>query len=97
MAYNRHAKHLYRFKINEADFKIKLGINIWGTEKTGPGFKEGWAITQRQWTKVTADTGVGDPKLATAEKGRKYLTACVHKLANFLTELHQTSNENLYV
>ncbi|NND05910.1 MAG: creatininase family protein [Saprospiraceae bacterium] len=61
------------------------------------GFREGWAVTQRQWTKVTADTGVGDPKLATAEKGKKYLADCAQKLAHFLTELHQTSNEDLYM
>lgn len=60
------------------------------------GFKEGWAVTQRQWTEVTADTGVGDPKLATAEKGRKYLDDCCEKLALFLTELDKTPNDELY-
>jgi len=30
---------------------------------------EGWAWAERQWTKVTRDTGVGNPALATAEKG----------------------------
>ena len=36
-------------------------------------FREGWAWTPRQWTKVTADTGAGNPALATAAKGKKYL------------------------
>ena len=69
-----------------------------GYEKKIPlsGFKEGWAVTQRQWSKVTADTGVGDPKLATAEKGGKYLDDCIEKLAFFLSELDKTANDELY-
>ena len=60
------------------------------------GFKEGWAVTQRSWTQVTKDTGVGDPKAASAEKGHKYLEACTTKLAEFLVELDQTPNGDLY-
>jgi creatinine amidohydrolase len=60
------------------------------------GFTEGWAVTQRAWTKVTDDTGVGNPKKATAEKGRLYLEACSAKLAAFFSELHQTSSDQLY-
>nr|HPI80667.1 creatininase family protein [Cyclobacteriaceae bacterium] len=37
--------------------------------------QEGWAWAERQWTKVTADTGVGDPRKASAEKGEKYFKA----------------------
>ncbi len=61
------------------------------------GFVEGWATTQRQWSKVTRDTGVGDPKLATANKGKRYLQACAEKLARFLVELDTTPNEKLYL
>ncbi len=60
------------------------------------GFKEGWATSQRRWTKVTADTGVGDPKLATAAKGEAYLEAITHKLSRFLIELTRTANDDLY-
>ena len=60
------------------------------------GFEEGWAVTQRAWTKVTKDTGVGNPALATAEKGSKYLDACSRKLAHFFHELNNTSNGDLY-
>ena len=61
------------------------------------GFKEGWAVTQRSWTKVTDDTGVGNPKAATAEKGSRYLEACSEKLATFFYELDQTPSGQLYV
>lgn len=60
------------------------------------GFSEGWAVTQRAWTKVTEDTGVGNPRKATAEKGRKYLEACSDKLAKFFHELNITDNSKLY-
>jgi len=60
------------------------------------GFKEGWASSQRTWTQVTADTGVGDPAQATAAKGKKYLEDCAKKLAKFLVELDATPNSELY-
>lgn len=60
------------------------------------GFQEGWATSQRQWTQVTDDTGVGNPSQATAEKGEKYLQACVKKLAEFFLELAQTPNQEMY-
>ncbi len=59
-------------------------------------FKEGWAYSQRLWTKITEDTGVGNPKGASAEKGVKHLDACVGKIGNFLFELSETELEDLY-
>ena len=32
--------------------------------------REGWAWAERKWMQVTKDTGVGDPRKASAEKGR---------------------------
>ncbi|MEO1450343.1 MAG: creatininase family protein, partial [Bacteroidota bacterium] len=49
--------------------------------------REGWITTQRQWTQVTDDTGVGDPSSATAEKGEMYLKACAANIGRFLTDL----------
>lgn len=60
------------------------------------GFAEGWVTSQRSWTKVTRDTGVGNPALATAEKGQKYLNDCIDKLATFLIELHETQVSEFY-
>ena len=37
--------------------------------------QEGWAWAERKWMQVTADTGVGDPRQASAEKGEKYFKA----------------------
>jgi len=49
--------------------------------------REGWAWAPRQWTRVTADTGVGDPRAATAEKGARYVDAVAERIAGFLVEL----------
>ncbi len=59
-------------------------------------FKEGWVNAQRQWTQVTADTGVGNPAKATPEKGKKYMDACAANLADFFTELARTPRTDLY-
>ena len=55
-----------------------------------------WAWTPRQWTKVTSDTGVGDPSKATAEKGRKYLEAVTSEIAGFLKDLSGANPGDLY-
>ncbi|HNP97194.1 MAG TPA: creatininase family protein, partial [Cyclobacteriaceae bacterium] len=49
--------------------------------------REGWAWAERQWSKVTRDTGVGDPRKATAEKGEKYFKAVTEKVGNFFFDL----------
>jgi len=59
-------------------------------------FQEGWAWSPRRWTQVTKDTGVGDPALATAEKGRRYLEDVTRKIAAFLVELARADLNDLY-
>ena len=60
------------------------------------GLKEGWVSAQRKWTSVTADTGVGDPKKATAEKGAKFFNKTTDMISDFLVELHQTPLDKMY-
>jgi creatinine amidohydrolase len=60
------------------------------------GIREGWAWAPRRWTQVTADTGIGDPSKATAEKGEAYVNAAVAKIADFLVELAEVDLEDLY-
>jgi len=59
-------------------------------------FREGWVTAQRQWTKVTPDTGVGNPYPATAEKGDKYLKDCIKNISQLLIDLANTPNDALY-
>jgi len=74
-------------------------------ERAGPGaarpftvggLRDGWAWVQREWTRVTDDTGVGDPRAASAEKGRAYFDAVTRQLAGFLVELAATDRDRLY-
>ena len=61
-----------------------------------PAFREGWAWAPRQWTRVTSDTGVGNPRAATPEKGRAYTAAAIEKIATFLSELRDADITDLY-
>ena len=40
----------------------------------------------RDWNKVTKDTGVGYPKKATAEKGRRYMEAVIPRILQFVID-----------
>jgi creatinine amidohydrolase len=45
---------------------------------------------------VTDDTGVGDPRAATAEKGERFTRAVVEWLSDFLVELAGTEPGRMY-
>jgi creatinine amidohydrolase len=59
-------------------------------------FREGWAWAPRQWTQVSADTGIGDPRAASPDKGARYLAAVVERLSRFLVELAAADPDDLY-
>ena len=61
-----------------------------------PGLRERWVWAQREWTRVTADTGVGNPKDSTAEKGAKFAAAVTEKIAGFLVALAAAEPGSLY-
>jgi creatinine amidohydrolase len=56
--------------------------------------KTAWA--PRRWDKVSDDTGVGNPKKATAEKGRIFLEDVTTKIAGYFVELAGCDTEDLY-
>ncbi len=60
------------------------------------GLREKWAWAPRQWTRVTDDTGVGDPRASTAAKGAAFAEAVTDRLAEFLVELAAADPEALY-
>jgi creatinine amidohydrolase len=59
--------------------------------------QEGWAWAERRWTEVTKDTGVGDPRMATKEKGAAYFKAVTEKVSQFMVEVAQADRKDLYV
>lgn len=58
--------------------------------------REGWAWAERKWTQVTKDTGVGDPRKASAEKGKKYFRAVTEKVAGFLEDVARADINDLF-
>ncbi len=58
--------------------------------------REGWAWAERKWLQVTKDTGVGDPRKATAEKGAKYFNVVTKQIANFFVEVAKADQADLY-
>lgn len=59
------------------------------------GFKKGWAWTQRPWSLITKDTGSGDPSMATAEKGNRFLEQVIVNISEFLKEISGKSISEL--
>ncbi len=58
---------------------------------------ESWAWTERKWSRTTDDTGIGDPRRASREKGEKYFRAVTHKLADLMAGLAATDPDELYI
>lgn len=61
------------------------------------GLREGWAWAPRPWTRISTDTGVGDPRAATAEKGRRYAELVTDRIGEFLADLAAADLSELYV
>jgi len=57
---------------------------------------ESWAWAERKWTSISEDTGVGDPRKATQEKGIQYFQEVTQKLAALFGDLANTANSSLY-
>ncbi len=60
------------------------------------GIREGWAWTERKWSLVTEDTGIGNPGKASKTKGEEYFKAVTEKLAQLFIEVANADLENLY-
>ena len=56
--------------------------------------KTAWA--PRQWDKVSDDSGIGDPRLASAAKGEKFVNDVTDKIAAYFVELATSNIHDLY-
>ena len=61
-----------------------------------PGMQEGWAWAERKWSQISADTGVGDPRLSTAEKGARFLADVSEKVGQLMYDIAQADTNDLY-
>lgn len=59
--------------------------------------REKWAWAQRDWLKATDDTGAGNPALATADKGARYVAAVTERIASFLVDLAAADPGEMYL
>ena len=59
-------------------------------------FSEGWVWAERKWSQISADTGVGDPKFATEEKGALFFKDVSNKMAELFVELSKADINDLY-
>lgn len=59
------------------------------------GYKEGWAWSQRPWTKITKDTGSGNPAKADPQKGKLFLEKTIENIGDFLHELSSRTIDQL--
>lgn len=69
-----------------------------GTAKVSvlKGVREGWAWMPRRWTHVTDDTGVGNPRAATADRGERFVAQAVERIAALCEQLLQTPDDAFY-
>lgn len=59
-------------------------------------FSENWLWTERKWSKVTSDTGIGDPSLASKEKGAIFFNDLTEKIGIVMKEICDMDSENSY-
>jgi creatinine amidohydrolase len=57
---------------------------------------ENWAWAERRWSKVTVDTGIGNPYKATQAKGEKCIKEVIKKIGNLMIELAGADLDNMY-
>jgi creatinine amidohydrolase len=93
---------------NEMETSVMMHIMpelVLPLHEAGPGItkkikfdarNEGWVWFPRAWTRITEDTGIGDPAKATAEKGIRYLETITDKIAAFFNSLAQTGPDEIY-
>lgn len=60
------------------------------------GIREGWAWSERRWSMVTSDTGIGNPKASSKEKGARFFDAVTHKVAELFIEIADIEVGNRY-
>jgi creatinine amidohydrolase len=67
-------------KLDLADEGIAISTRI-------DAINRGWIGITRPWHLATTNTGLGNPKAATAEKGRRLMEVVVDRLSKFLIDL----------
>ena len=69
-----------------------------GAEKKSKvkALREGWAWAERKWSMVTADTGIGNPKASSEEKGARFFRDVTEKVAQLMIDLEKLDITDRY-
>ena len=69
-----------------------------GAEKKSviKGIQQKWAWSERKWSEVTADTGIGNPKKSSPEKGKKYFEDVTDQVAQLMQDICAAKAGELY-
>lgn len=80
--------------------ELVLPKDKWGTGKSKKfrikAFTEGWVWAERKWSEISEDTGVGNPELATTEKGKRFFEDISLKIGNLIYDLCKADCKDLY-
>jgi creatinine amidohydrolase len=57
---------------------------------------EKWAWSERKWSKVTDDTGIGDPSKANPGKGERFFKELVLKISDLMIDLSGSDLNDMY-
>ena len=80
--------------------ELVLPKEKWGNGKEKKNkikaFSEGWVWAERRWSQVSEDTGIGNPELATKEKGEIFFKAVTQKMGAMFYELCKADIRDLY-
>lgn len=60
------------------------------------GIREGWAWSERKWSMVTEDTGIGDPAKANKKKGEQFFKAVSQKIAELIEDVANVDSDHRY-
>lgn len=79
---------------------LVLPRSKWGSGKAKKfkiqALNEGWVWAERQWSKISEDTGVGNPVHASGKKGKKFFNAICLKMSELFISLCEADLEDLY-
>ncbi|TLP81076.1 creatininase family protein [Maribacter sp. ACAM166] len=59
-------------------------------------FNEGWVWAEREWSKVSKDTGIGNPEYATSEKGERFFYDVCEKMNELFCAICDADLNDLY-
>lgn len=59
-------------------------------------FSEKWLWMERKWSDISEDTGVGNPKFASREKGERFFKDVTQKFGNLMIDLSRLNKNDMY-